>query len=90
MAAAVGIDMCKSFLYRGHGLDAHGIVHELSAESVGCGRVEQGIGIAALQCGEGRLVGKDADVFLGQRLAQCGQVGKTVAVDDKRVEGIAY
>ena len=90
VAASVTADMTDGGFKGRHCLDRHGIIHELSTETVGGGWGEQGCRIVALQSCEGVFVGLYPDVLDAQWGTQCRQVGQSGVVNHKTVERIAY
>ena len=65
VTATILVDMLQSLVKGGYGLDGQLVVHELCAETVFCGGLQQRV--FAVKGSIGLFVSVDDDVFLGQR-----------------------
>ena len=65
MAAAIAVDVREGLVERGHGLHGQLVVHELRAEALLSGMLQQGI--LAVEDGISLFVGIDDDVLFSHR-----------------------
>ena len=90
VAAAVLVDMGYGFIDGSDGANAHLHTEPFGPPNVVIGDlIEQRFGIGAAESLKGFGIGMEADAFGCQRRNELREVGKTLAVDEKAVEGIA-
>ena len=89
MVRAVATDLLECLLQRTDRADGHLVVQEFRTVMFRCGRLQQGVGIRALQRNKGRRIGIDGHPLFCQGSTELRQISQTGGMEQETVEGIA-